>query len=130
MDNTQDEYEKRCANTLENFTEIAKWVMDGTALVPYHDGPNENYRGTGAIILGNLYARKNPSFKPKKMVKKMVDLTKEELTLMIGKYIFTEDNKYVYIVGSNVFHYQDKIRIAPIGTTDWRPMQKEIEVEE
>ncbi len=129
MDNTQDEYEKRRAITHNNFHEIAKWVIDGTALVVDHDGTKETYRETGAIILGNLYARKNPNYKKK--VKKMVDLTPEEITPMIGKYIFVnKSSPGVWLITSNNFGNQEGLYIAPIGTTDWQPMQKEIEVEE
>jgi hypothetical protein len=67
---------------------------------------------------------------PKKKVKKLVDRTAEELIPLIG-YIARKKRDWLYfMITSNHVFDQENMEFAPLGTEDWQPMQKEIEVDE
>jgi hypothetical protein len=76
---------------------------------------------------GREYRWKKPA--PPK-VKKLVDRTAEELTPLIGYIARKKRDGLYFMITSNQVFDQENMEIAPLGSEDFLPMQKEIEVEE
>ncbi len=78
---------------------------------------------------GREYRWKKPS--PPK-VKKLVNREQEDFWPLIGRYWAKDSADRRYLILDDAWHscaIQDCWQIAPLGTEDWQPMQKEIEVE-
>jgi hypothetical protein len=69
---------------------------------------------------------------PPKKTKKLVDRTPEEFWPFIGTWWYRYTDKKTrnrYLINDSDFPFQENKEIAILGTEDWQPMQKEIEVE-
>jgi hypothetical protein len=65
--------------------------------------------------------------------KQMRDLTMEEIGALVGthKYKYARNPDFIRVIPHNMKHTWDNkkqadILIAPVGTEDWKPMQKEV----
>ena len=65
---------------------------------------------------------------PPKKTKKLVDRTAEELTPLIGYIARKKRDGLYFMITSNQVFDQENMEIAPLGSEDWQPMRKEIEV--
>jgi hypothetical protein len=136
---TMEEYECMTANTLETWHTIVDAIFRGDCEIKRSvasldldkDGKFAIYvvwDRAAHVLNGREYRWKKPA--PPK-VKKLVDRTPEDMLLLIGKYVmrFTSREGGTRLILSNdVPSFQNEREIAPIGTEDWKPMQKEIEV--
>jgi len=120
----EEEYETLITDTAENCAEIFKWKKAGR--VEIYDAPRWLLSSHFGLHFGQKYRRKNPA-QPK--VKKLVDRTAEEIIPLIGHLARKKRDGLYFMITSNQVLYQENIEIAPFGSEDWRPMQKEIEVE-
>jgi hypothetical protein len=69
---------------------------------------------------------------PPKKTKKLVNREREDFWPLIGRYWAKDSAGRRYLTIDDTWHYrsiQEGWQIAPLGTEDWQPMQKEIEVE-
>jgi hypothetical protein len=125
----EDQYETLTSDSEENCKTILCWFFQGPVEVRTIGG---NWIKPQAVGVGFVYRRKKPA--PKK-IKKLVDRTREDFWPLIGRYWAMDPQ-----VGKRfLIHYDGLVndiclqkdwQIAPLGTEDWEPMQKEIEVEE
>ncbi len=132
-----EEYEYMTANTREAWHTIVDAIFRGDCEIkrsfvrPDKDGKfaiSVVWDRASHIENDREYRWKKPA--PPK-VKKLVDRTPEDMLLLIGKYVmrFTSREGGTRLILSNdVPSFQNEREIAPIGTEDWKPMQKEIEV--
>jgi hypothetical protein len=66
---------------------------------------------------------------PPKKTKKLIDRTAEELIPLIGYIARKKRDGLYFMITSNQVFDQENMEIAPLGSEDWQPMRKEIEVE-
>jgi hypothetical protein len=134
---TMEEYEHMTANTLESWRTIVDAIFRGDCemrrdLFRYKDGELEGpvvWDRASCVENGREYRWKKPA-QPK--VKKLVDRTPEEFWPMIGKWWYRYKDKKTrnrYLINDSDFLFQENKEIALLGSEDWQPMQKEIEVE-
>ncbi len=134
---TMEGYEYTTANTREAWRTIVDAIHRGDCEIkrslvrPEKDGKfaiSIVWDRATHIENGREYRWKTPA--PPK-VKKLVDRTPEEFWPLIGKWwAKNSDGRYLILSDSIPHGYeQNQYHIAPLGTEDWQPMQKEIEVE-
>ena len=134
-----EEYEYMTANTLEAWRTIVDAIFSGDCEIKRSVVKPEGTRGITVSVVwdrathienGREYRWKKPA--PPK-VKKLVDRTAEGFWPLIGRYWARDKKgKRFLIQNDNWVHavdHQENWQIAPLGTEDWQPMQKEIEVE-
>lgn len=130
------EYEYFTANTREQWHKIVDAIFCGDCeiqrtIAKYDNGGIVSFSvcwdPADRVDVGREYRRKKPA--PKK-AKKLVDRTEEEIIPLIGRYIVRKKKDGLYfLVTSNQIFGQEDMEIAPIGSEEWEPMQKEIEVD-
>lgn len=83
------------------------------------------------LELGAKYRLKPGCKLPPKKTKKLVPRTPEEFWPLIGRWWcrHKKDN-FRSIIQSDRLSCQDEWEIAPLGSEEWQPMMKEVEVEE
>jgi hypothetical protein len=124
---TMEEHEYLTADNAKNCKIIAEWIFAREAEVGQFCLSELVFCETIALVLGKVYRRKKPAH-PK--VKKLVDRTAEELIPLIGYIARKKRDGLYFMITSNQVFDQENMEIAPLGSEDFLPMQKEIEVEE
>jgi hypothetical protein len=122
---TMEEYEYLTADSAENCKTIAEWIFAREAEVGQFCQSELVFCETIALVLGKAYRRRKPA--PPK-VKKLVDRTAEELIPLIGYIARKKRDGLYFMITSNQVFDQENMEIAPLGSDDFLPMQKEIEV--
>jgi hypothetical protein len=121
----EDEY--LTADSAENCHKILDWSFSPGVEIKVGSEWYDHFDG---VRRGCKYRRKNQA--PPK-VKKLVDREQEDFWPLIGRYWARDKKgKRFLIQNDNWAHAvdsQENWQIAPLGTEDWQPMQKEIEVE-
>ena len=125
---TMEEYEYLTADSADNYKIIAEWIFAREAEVGQFCRDELVFCETIALVLGRVYRRKKPA--PPK-VKKLVDRAPEDFWPLIGKWWLRVMNgpDRRYLLTSDWVTSQSAREMAPLGTEDWQPIQKEIEVE-
>lgn len=137
--NNEYEHEYITANTLENWKRIVDAIFCGDCeikrtIAKYDKDSNCSFTvvwdKADRVEAGREYRRKKPQ--PKK-IKKLVPRTPEDFWPLIGKWWGkhkeNKTNRFL-ILNANVLSDQEDWEIAPLGTEEWQPMMKEVEVEE
>ena len=134
------EYEYLTANTREQWNKIVNAIFFGDCEIKRTLAKYDN-RGivsfsvcwdpADRVEAGREYRHKKP--KPKN-VKKLVNRTQEDFWPLIGRYWARDKDGRRYIMAcdhwNNAADSQANWQIAPLGSEEWQPMQKEIEVDE
>ncbi len=132
---TMEEYEYMTANTREAWRTIADAIFRGDCEIkrslvrPEKDGKfaiSIVWDQATHIENGREYRWKKPA--PPK-TKKLVDRTAEEIIPLIGYVARKKRDGLYFMITSNQVFDQENMEIAPFGSEEWKPMQKEIEVE-
>jgi hypothetical protein len=130
-----EEYEYMTANTQEAWRAIVDAIFRGdcemkrtlikcTGFCGFES--STGWAPADRVENGREYRWKKPA--PPK-VKKLVDRTAEELTPLIGYIARKKRDGLYFMITSNQVFDQENMEIAPFGSGDFLPMQKEIEVE-
>ena len=132
---TVEEYEYCKAGTHEEWSTIVDAIFRGDCEIKRSVVKPEGTRGLAVSVVwdrathienGREYRWKKPA--PPK-VKKLVDRTAEELIPLIGRIARKKRDGLYFMITSNQVFDQENMEIAPLGSDDFLPMQKEIEVE-
>ena len=138
LEKTMEEYEYMTANTLEAWRTIVDAIFRGDCEIKRSVVKPEGTRGIAVSVVwdrathienGREYRWKKPA--PPK-VKQLVDRTAEDFWPLIGRYWAKDSAGRRYLILNDTWHscaIQECWQIAPLGTEEWQPMQKEIEVE-
>jgi len=134
-----EEYEYLTANTLEAWRTIVDAISRGDFEIKRSLVRSEKDGRFAVSVVWDLathiengreYRWKKPA--PPK-VKKLVDRAAEDFWPLIGKWWYRykgETTRNRYLIFASDFRSQDIKEMAPRGSESWRPMQKEIEVDE
>jgi hypothetical protein len=131
-----EEYEYCKAGTHEEWRTIVDAIFRCDCEIKRSVVKPEGTRGIAVSVVwdrathienGREYRWKKPA--PPK-VKKLVDRTAEELTPLIGYIARKKRDGLYFMITSNQVFDQENMEITPLGSEDWQPMRKEIEVEE
>ena len=126
----EDEYESICADSAENCKIIIDWIFDGHAFAKSVVTEGFSSDPVSWLEKGRVYGRKKHSAKP---IKKLVNRKKEDFWPLIGKWwLRNKDGEPRILMTSDDWSHctQENWEIAPLGTEEWQPMMKEVEVEE
>jgi hypothetical protein len=138
LEKTMEEYEYLTANTLEAWRTIVDAIFRGDCEIKRSVVKPEGTRGIAVSVVwdrathienGREYRWKKPA--PPK-VKKLVDRTAEDFWPLIGRHWAKDSAGRRYLILNDTWHscaIQECWQIAPLGSEDFLPMQKEIEVE-
>lgn len=134
-----DKYRRKKPQTdvfLTDPKEIARGILAGVVecmqgIVWLHATVHDSQFIATKLGLGLKYRLKPGCKLPPKKTKKLVPRTPEEFWPLIGRWWcrHKKDN-FRSIIQSDRLSCQDEWEIAPLGTEEWQPMMKEIEVEE
>jgi hypothetical protein len=135
---TMEEYEYCKAGTHEEWRTIVDAIFRGDCEIKRSVVKSEGTRGIAVSVVwdrathienGREYRWKKPA--PPK-VKKLVDRTPEEFWPLIGRFWWRRKdqfNQQRLLITDSYFRKQEDFEIALLGSEEWQPMQKEIEVE-
>lgn len=135
---TMEEYEHMTANTLEAWRTIADAIFRGDCEIKRSVVKPEGTRGIAVSIVWDraTHIENGREYRWKKLappkVKKLVDREQEDFWPLIGRYWAKDSAGRRYMIVDDTLHYraiQEGWQIAPLGTEDFLPMQKEVEVE-
>jgi hypothetical protein len=129
----EDEWEYLTADSAENCKAIVDWMFSGC--VQIFAPANGMWWDCDDLELQQKYRRKKPAddVLPPKKVKKLVDRTHEDFWPLIGRYWSRNKDGRRYIIAcdhwNNAADSQANWQIAPLGSEEWGPMQKTVEVD-
>ena len=123
---TMEKYEYLTADSADNCHKILDWSFSPGVEIKINGEWADHFDG---VRRGYRYRRKNQS--PPK-VKKLVNREQKDFWPLIGRYWAKDSDGRRYLIFNDTWHscaIQECWQIAPLGSEDFLPMQKEIEVE-
>jgi hypothetical protein len=139
----ENEYEYLTADTAENCKTLVDWVFAGECEIRTtsisrefgHKFLSVVWISADTVVRNREYRRKKPAADvlPLKKVKKLIDRNQEDFWPLIGQYWARNKDGRRYIIACDHWNHaadsQANWEIAPLGTEEWGPMQKTVEVD-